>query len=166
MLCGSRKHVRPNVLRPRFGEDSFLHTGRRRQSAAAGHDDHRLFFRVVGVHRCDVHDFLVVDVAVAGVCHKRRRIDFAVDNLKRTADESFEIKLRNHKKEPVEIRVTEHLCRWRTWEIAAKSDPFTKIDAQTIEFRIAVEPDEEKVVSYKVHYTQLPAFNRQPVPGQ
>jgi hypothetical protein len=97
---------------------------------------------------------------------ERRRIDFAVDNIKRTADESFEIKLRNHKKEPVEIRVTEHLCRWRTWEIAAKSDPFTKIDAQTIEFRIAVKPDEEKVVSYKVHYTQLPAFNRQPVPGQ
>src|SRR6266581_3179992 len=97
---------------------------------------------------------------------ERRRIDFAVDNLKRTADESFEIKLRNHKKEPDEIRVTEHLCRWRTWEIVAKSDPFTKIDAQTIEFRIAVKPDEEKVVSYKVHYTQLPAFNRQPVPGQ
>ena len=29
-------------------------------------------------------------------------------------DESFEIKLRNHKKEPVEIRVVEHLYRWPT----------------------------------------------------
>ena len=30
------------------------------------------------------------------------------------ADESFEIKLRNHKKEAVTVRVVEHLYRWRT----------------------------------------------------
>lgn len=67
-------------------------------------------------------------------------------------DESFEIKLRNHKKEPVEIRVVEHLYRWSNWNIAEKSDPFKKTDAQTIEFRVLVKPDEEKTVSYTVHY--------------
>jgi hypothetical protein len=69
-------------------------------------------------------------------------------------DESFEIKLRNRKKDaPVEIRVVEHLYRWSNWEITAKSDDFKKTDAQTIEFRIPVKPDEEKTVTYTVHYS-------------
>jgi hypothetical protein len=69
-------------------------------------------------------------------------------------DESFEIKLRNRKKDaPVEIRVVEHLYRWSNWEITAKSDDFKKTDAQTIEFRVTVKPDEEKTVSYTVHYS-------------
>ncbi len=68
-------------------------------------------------------------------------------------DESFEIKLRNRKKEPVEIRVVEHLYRWNNWEITQKSDDFTKKDSQTIEFREPVKPDEEKVVTYTVHYS-------------
>ena len=89
------------------------------------------------------------------VVAERRRVDFVVDNQKHVADESFEIKLRNHKKEPVEVRVVEHLCRWNTWEIVAKSDPVTKKDAQTIEFRVSVKPDQEKIVSYKVHYSRL-----------
>lgn len=70
-----------------------------------------------------------------------------------TADESFEIKLRNRKSEPVEIRVVEHLYRWSTWEITKKSNAFVKTDAQTVEFRVQLKPDEEKVVSYSVHYS-------------
>ena len=68
-------------------------------------------------------------------------------------DETFEIKLRNHKKEPVEIRVVEHLDRWNNWNITAKSDDFVKKDSQTIEFRVPVKPDEEKTVTYTVHYS-------------
>jgi len=34
-----------------------------------------------------------------------------VDFNKNTATESFEIKVRNHKKEPVDVRVVEHLYR-------------------------------------------------------
>ena len=67
-------------------------------------------------------------------------------------DESFEIKLRNHKKEVVEIRVVEHLYRWSNWIIVEKSDRFKKADSQTIEFRVLVKPDEEKTISYTVHY--------------
>ena len=40
---------------------------------------------------------------------ERRRTDYKVDTSKHWLDESFEIKLRNHKKEPVDIRVVEHL---------------------------------------------------------
>jgi hypothetical protein len=68
-------------------------------------------------------------------------------------DESFEIKLRNRKSELVEIRVVEQLYRWNNWEITQKSDDFTKKDSQTIEFRVPVKPDEEKIVSYTVHYS-------------
>jgi len=68
-------------------------------------------------------------------------------------DESFEIKLRNRKHEPVEIRVVERLYRWSNWEITSKSDDFTKKDSQTIEFRVPVKPDEEKTVAYTVHYS-------------
>jgi hypothetical protein len=68
-------------------------------------------------------------------------------------DESFEIKVRNHKKEPVEIHVVEHLYRASNWKITAKSDDFRKTDAQTIEFLGAVKPDGEKTITYTVHYS-------------
>jgi hypothetical protein len=83
---------------------------------------------------------------------ERRRVNFQSNNRNQVFDELFEIKLRNRKKEPVEIRVVEHLYRWSNWEITEKSADFTKTDAQTIEFRVTLAPDEEKVVTYKAHY--------------
>jgi hypothetical protein len=71
----------------------------------------------------------------------------------RWLDESFEIKLRNHKKQAAEVRVVEHLYRGSTWEITQKSDPFLKSDSQTIEFRVQIPPDSEKIVTYAAHYT-------------
>jgi hypothetical protein len=85
---------------------------------------------------------------------ERKQTNFRPDTADRQIDESFEIKLRNRKKDtPVEFRVVEHLYRWSNWEITAKSDDFTKKDSQTIEFRIPVKPDEERTVTYTVHYS-------------
>ena len=84
---------------------------------------------------------------------ERKRTDFKVTNADHWAEESFEIKVRNRKKEPVEIRVVEHLYRWNNWTVKEKSQDFEKTDAQTIEFKVPLKPDEEKVVTYKVHYT-------------
>ena len=84
---------------------------------------------------------------------ERRRTHFAVDTNANWLDEAFEIKLRNHKQEAVEVRIVEHLYRWRGWDIQGKSHDFTKIESQTIEFRVTVPPDGETVVTYKVHYT-------------
>jgi hypothetical protein len=84
---------------------------------------------------------------------ERKRTFFKVDRNAHTVDESFEIRLRNHKKEPMEIRVVEHLYRWNNWEIMKNSDPFTKIDSKTIEYRVTVPADGEKVVTYTSHYT-------------
>ena len=84
---------------------------------------------------------------------ERRRTDFRIDMGQRWLDESFEIKLRNHKKEPVVVRVVEHLYRGATWEITTKSDTYLKTDSQTIEFRVQVAPDSEKTVTYMAYYT-------------
>jgi hypothetical protein len=84
---------------------------------------------------------------------ERKRTYFKVDNADSWVDEAFEIKLRNHSKAPVEIRVVEHLYRWTNWEISQKSAPFNKIDSQTIEFRVTVPVDGETKLTYMVHYS-------------
>jgi len=85
---------------------------------------------------------------------ERKQTSFHVDTGNKWIDESFEIKLRNRKKEqPVEIRVVERLYRWSNWDITKQSDDFIKKDSQTIEFRIPVKPDEERTVTYSVHYS-------------
>ena len=67
-------------------------------------------------------------------------------------DESFEITLRNHKTEAIEVVVVEHLYRGVNWEIRQNAVPFRKVDSQTIEFRAPLKPDEERTVNYLVHY--------------
>lgn len=88
---------------------------------------------------------------------ERKQTNFTLDRAQHTMDEAFAIQLRNHKTEPVEIKLVEHLDRWRSWEIAEHSADFTKRDSHTIEFLVRLKPDEEKSVSYRVRYTQLPA---------
>ncbi len=84
---------------------------------------------------------------------ERRQTNYRVDASKENADESFEIKVRNHKQETVEIRVVEHLYRWATWKIVTTSDPFEKTDSRTIEFRVKVPPEGEHVLTYQARYS-------------
>ncbi len=84
---------------------------------------------------------------------ERKRIAYKVDNDKNFADESFQITLRNRKTTSVTVRVVEHLYRAANWTVPLKSNAFVKNDANTIEFRVQVPPDGEKVVTYSVHYT-------------
>jgi len=70
----------------------------------------------------------------------------------RVIEETYQIKLRNHKKEAVEVRAVEHLFRWSNWELKNLNQDYIKTDAQTIEFRVSVPPDGEKVVNYTVRY--------------
>lgn len=85
---------------------------------------------------------------------ERRRIAFSRDTTQdRWVRETFEITLRNHKQEAAEVRVVEHLYRWYNWNISGNSDAFEKRDGQTVEFRVTLQPDEERVVRYTVHYS-------------
>ena len=87
------------------------------------------------------------------VVGERRQTAFRLDTNNHWADETFEIKVRNHKKEEVEVRVVEHLYRAVEWDVKAKSMEFARTDARTIEFRPKVRPDGEAVITYTVHYT-------------
>jgi hypothetical protein len=84
---------------------------------------------------------------------ERRRTDFVLSSNQQRVDETFEIKLRNHKKEVVTVVVVEHMYRWLTWDVMTKSHPFTKKDSQTVEFPVTVPPGDEIVLTYSVRYT-------------
>lgn len=69
-------------------------------------------------------------------------------------EETYEIKLRNRKDDQaVEIRVPETLFRWSNWEILNASDEYTQTDSSHIEFRVTVEPGQERVITYTVRYS-------------
>ncbi|MEO0125408.1 MAG: hypothetical protein ABIK99_04010, partial [candidate division WOR-3 bacterium] len=66
--------------------------------------------------------------------------------------ESYKITIRNHKEEPVTVRVVEHLYRWSNWKIVEKSQDYEKKDARTIEFNLPVPKNGEGVITYTVRY--------------
>jgi len=84
------------------------------------------------------------------VVGERKRIDYKTYG--RTADETIEISLRNHKKESIEVTVVEHLWRYLNWDITSKTHEFNKKDAQIIEFNIPVNADSEVKLKYTIHY--------------
>ncbi len=84
---------------------------------------------------------------------ERKRTSIHVDSNHNWLDESFEIRVRNHKKESVNVRVVEHLYRWTNWKLTENSHDWKKKDAQTIEFPVTVAPDGEQVITYTVHYS-------------
>jgi hypothetical protein len=84
---------------------------------------------------------------------ERRQTNFRLDSSGHWADETFEIKVRNHKQEAVQVRVVEHLYRWVNWDLTSKSMDFKKTDARTIEFRPAIAPGGEATIIYTVHYS-------------
>jgi len=84
---------------------------------------------------------------------ERRRTSYTIETGKNSATETFEIKIRNHKKEAIEVHVVEHLYRGKNWEIVSKTDDYQKKDSQTIDFPVTIAPDAEKVITYTAHYT-------------
>jgi hypothetical protein len=83
------------------------------------------------------------------VVGERTAMDYKRINDK-TQEQTVEVKLRNHKKEGVEVTVVEHLSG--DWEIRSKTHEYKKRDSQTVEFKVPVARDEEAVLSYTVRY--------------
>ena len=83
---------------------------------------------------------------------ERVQTDFKVDYDDDWLKESYEITLRNHKDEDIEVRVVEHMFRWSEWQILDASHEYDKTDARTIEFRVPVETNGETTVTYTVRY--------------
>ncbi len=83
----------------------------------------------------------------------RKQIDFKFDGRRDWMEETIEIKLRNHKDDPVDVIVKENLYRWVNWRITEKTHPYEKIDSRTIHFPVRIDKDGEVTIRYTVKYT-------------
>jgi hypothetical protein len=70
----------------------------------------------------------------------------------RSMEESFEITIRNHKDEAIEVRVVEHMFRWMEWEITSETHEHVKTDSRTIEYHLDIPANGEETVEYTVFY--------------
>ena len=84
---------------------------------------------------------------------ERRQVNFSIDTNAKVMEEEIEVKLRNHKSQPVDVVVKENLYRWSNWKVLTKSHEFQKEDSRTINFPVKVAKDGETVVRYRVRYT-------------
>lgn len=66
----------------------------------------------------------------------------------RVIESSYEIKIRNHKATPIVVDVIEPMPA--DWTIIRESQAHIEKDAHTAIFQLAVEPDEEKILTYRV----------------
>jgi len=64
----------------------------------------------------------------------------------RLLEQSFEITLRNHKTDAVDVTIAEHTGG--DWEILKSSHPFAKKDATTFEFTVRCAPEKPVTVTY------------------
>jgi hypothetical protein len=87
------------------------------------------------------------------VVGERRQVAFSVDSSRRTMTEQIEVRLRNHKEEPVTVEVKESLYRWVNWEIVERTHAFSKEDARTVIFPLRLAAGGEQVLRYTVRYT-------------
>jgi hypothetical protein len=84
---------------------------------------------------------------------ERVRTEFKTDGMRQWMDEAYQVKLRNHKTEAVEVQVVEHMYRGDNWAISANSTDYKKKDSHTAEFTAKLPPNGEQVLTYSVHYT-------------
>jgi hypothetical protein len=86
------------------------------------------------------------------VVGERKQVDFQIDTRARRIDETIEIRVRNHKDEPVDVVVRENLFRFATNDVVEASQRYERKDASTVEFPLQIARDGEAVVRYRVRY--------------
>ncbi|MBM2839865.1 MAG: hypothetical protein HW412_393 [Bacteroidetes bacterium] len=84
---------------------------------------------------------------------ERAQMDFKSFAAGRIVEETVEIKVRNHKKESVEVLVYEHPWRWSQWEILKSNKEWEKVDQSTLKFPVKISKDGEATVSYTIRYS-------------
>lgn len=86
---------------------------------------------------------------------ERTQKSFRVDSRAHWIRESVEIKVRNHKKQDIVVRVKEPMYRWKSWSITAESRQNDKEagDAHSVVWDLPVKAEKETVLTYSVEYT-------------
>jgi hypothetical protein len=86
------------------------------------------------------------------VVGQRAQVDFKNLAFNRGVEETIQIKVRNHKKEAVEVMIYEHPWRWNEWSVAKSDAQYEKVDQSTLRFPVKIAPDKEKTVTYTLRY--------------
>jgi len=84
---------------------------------------------------------------------ERKQKDFRTLASGHVIEETIEVKVRNHKTEPVEVQVYEHPWRWGQWEIVKSSADYEKVDQSTLKFPTRIAGDGEATVVYTIRYS-------------
>ena len=63
-------------------------------------------------------------------------------------EQDYELSIRNHKDEPIVLRVVEHPYGY--WTVRSTTHEFEKVEAHRIEFDVPVEVDGEVFLRYTV----------------
>jgi hypothetical protein len=80
------------------------------------------------------------------------RKETAVRQAGQVAEHDVEVRLRNHKTEPVTVDVVEAINGHSNWVMVKQSHPYTQRDVNTLVFPIEVKPNAEAVVTYTIRY--------------
>ncbi|MHC4923710.1 MAG: DUF4139 domain-containing protein [Planctomycetota bacterium] len=86
------------------------------------------------------------------VVGERVQTDFIYNRGRNEVIESFEIRVRNHKDEAIEVKISERMYRWSQWEITKKSHDYEKLDYRIIAIPVKVPARGETKVTYTVRY--------------
>lgn len=86
------------------------------------------------------------------VVGERIQTNYRVDLKTRNVWETFEITLRNHKTEAVDVAVLENLYRSGNWKIEDANLPFDREKSNRIRFNVRVSSEGETVIRYTAHY--------------
>ncbi|HTP40643.1 MAG TPA: hypothetical protein VMI92_13845 [Steroidobacteraceae bacterium] len=87
------------------------------------------------------------------VVGERKQTDYVLNSREKWLEEQFEIRIRNHKSQAVNVEVREPLYRWSGWKIVDASQKWDKDSARQIHFDVAVPRDGETVLHYRVRYS-------------
>jgi hypothetical protein len=84
---------------------------------------------------------------------ERVQKDFKTYAAGRVVEETFEIKVRNHKEGAADVQVYEHPWRWAQWEITSSNTEWSKVDQSTMRFPLHIARDGEGLVKYTIRYS-------------
>ncbi|MGH7571263.1 MAG: DUF4139 domain-containing protein [Gemmatimonadota bacterium] len=82
------------------------------------------------------------------VIAERRQTEFQIISSGHVYEETFEVKIRNHKDTDIVVQVVEPLPS--EWTMLSNSHDFEELDAFTVRFDVPVEAGEESVLTYRV----------------
>ena len=64
----------------------------------------------------------------------------------------IQLRMRNHKDQPINGRFVEHMIDGRNWKIAEMADRWTREAVNTVHFDFVLGPNEEKTITYVAEY--------------